>query len=184
MPAEPIDDPTDRDRRHDEGLRFDAERGRLRLGRHAVELADDADNRAVLVAYVELTARSRHDRIANVVEVRQADVEALALALDVEAEDLAAQVERILGASRADAQRVVARLRESRLVSGIGRAAAAAAVAGALATACASGPTGPQEPGGRASVTEQVRPTTTTTTDPVDVSLIPPISIDRDPPES
>lgn len=102
---------------------FDPSCGRLQLGSYAKDLGSDFDNRAVLNAYVELTARSRGDRVANVVEVRQGDVEALAQALDLDAADLAAEVEHVLGATRAEAQKTVLRLKESRHIGGIAQAA-------------------------------------------------------------
>lgn len=150
------------DRRHEGGLAYDPVTGVLALGDHTRLLPDGATNREVLVAYVELTARCRGDRVANVVEVRHADVEALARALDLDAEGLGAEIEEVLGATRADAQKVVARLRESRVIGGIAKAATGAAVAGLLITGCGAG-------AGRASVAPTPRPpavTTTTTTAP------------------
>jgi len=114
------------DRRTDAGLRFDPTRGRLRLGRFSVLVPPDAGNAAVLAAYVELAARARGDRIAHLVDVRHDDVEALARALDLDAADLAAQIELVLGASRAEAVRLIARLRESRVIGGIAKAATVA----------------------------------------------------------
>ena len=110
-------------RRHQPGLALAPDRSTLALGRHVVVLEPGADNGEVLKAYVELTARNRGDRVANVVQVRREDVEALAQALDLDAKDLGTQVERILGTTRAEAQQVVARLKESRTIGGIGRAA-------------------------------------------------------------
>lgn len=110
-------------RRHQPGLALAPDRSTLSLGRHVVVIEPGADNGAILKAYVELTARNRGDRVANVVQVRHEDVEALAQALDLDAHDLGAQIERILGTTRAEAQQVVARLKESRTIGGIGRAA-------------------------------------------------------------
>jgi hypothetical protein len=120
------------DRRTQEGLSFDAESRWLSLGRFVQEVPADGGNRAVLNAYVELTARSRHDRIANVVRVRDADVRALADALDLDADDLAAEIEAVLGASRAEAIKTINRMRESRLIGGLAKAATGAVVAGSL----------------------------------------------------
>lgn len=102
---------------------FDPARGRLKLGSFSVNLAPGVDNRAVLNAYVELTARSRGDRVANVTEVRQADVRALADALDLDAADLGTEIESVLGQTRAEALKVVLRLKETRTIGGISRAA-------------------------------------------------------------
>lgn len=111
------------ERRHDRGLSFDPEQGRLQLGSYTRDLGPSFDNRAVLNAYVELTARSRMDRVANVVEVRSGDVAALAEALDLDASDLGHEIERVLGATRAEALQTVLRLKESRHIGGITRAA-------------------------------------------------------------
>ena len=121
MSADPLPPPSER--RHDRGLSFDPEVGRLQLGPYSRDLGATFDNRAVLVAYVELTARSRMDRVANVVEVRHDDVEALARALDLDADDLGHEIERVLGATRAEALQTVLRLKESRHIGGIARAA-------------------------------------------------------------
>ncbi|MGN6693158.1 MAG: hypothetical protein ACTHN0_03195, partial [Aquihabitans sp.] len=94
----------------------------------------DAGNRVVLLAYVDLTAKRRNRSVAEVTEVRQADVDALAEALDLDATDLALQIEQVLGATRAEAVRLVSRLRQSRLIGGITKAATAAAVAGVIVT--------------------------------------------------
>lgn len=167
------------DRRQEDGLAFDPATGRLRLGTHTRDLPAGAGNREVLDAYVELTAWSRGDRVAEVVEVRQADIEALAAALDLDASGLAEQVEQVLGATRADAQRLVARLRDTRLIGGITKAAISGVVAGALVAGCAttSGSTdasvAPRPP-------EATTPTTTSVgTEPVE--LIPPATIDAEP---
>lgn len=147
------------DRRHEGGLAYDPVTGVLALGDHTRLLPEGATNREVLVAYVELTARCRGDRVANVVEVRHADVEALARALDLDADGLGTEIEQVLGATRADAQKVVARLRESRVIGGITKAATGAAVAGLLITGCGTG-------SGRAASTVPTRrpPAVTTTT--------------------
>lgn len=177
------------DRRHEVGLTFDPVAGLLCIGHHERTLAPGSSNRDVLVAYVELTARNRGDRVANVVEVRHADVEALALALDLDAADLGQEIEAVLGATRAEALKVVSRLRESRVIGGIAKAATSAAVAGMLVAGCSSTTSEPA----RATTTTSARPTATQ--DPVDeqpvvdgpltvdedgVGLIPPISIDAD----
>lgn len=169
--------PDSADRRHQSGLTFDRDAGVLRMGTHERRLAPGDGNREVLVAYVELTARTRGDRVANVVEVRQADVEALAAALDLDAADLGRQVEQVLGTTRAEAQQVVARLRESRLIGGIAKAATSAAVAGLLVTGCAGGSS--SAPARPTTSTTTTTSSSTTTTDDGDVGLIPPASVVR-----
>ena len=115
--------PSSADRRRAPGLVLAHDRSSLTLGSHTVALWPHAGNREVLNAYVELTARNRGDRVGNVVQVRHEDVEALADALDLDAADLGEEIERILGATRAEAQQTVLRLKESRTIGGIARAA-------------------------------------------------------------
>ena len=132
------------DRRTEPGLRFDPASGRLVLGSSAVDVPPGSGNRAVLLAYVTLAAHSRGRSVAELIEVRQADVDALARALDLDAADLANEVEQVLGATRAEAIRLVSRLRESRVIGGITKAATAGALAGTLlagsATVAAAAP--------------------------------------------
>ena len=85
-----------------------------------------------LAAYVDLAAHSRGRSVAELIEVRQGDIEALARALDLDAADLAQQVQDVLGATRAEAIRLVQRLRETRVIGGITKAATAGMLAGSL----------------------------------------------------
>jgi hypothetical protein len=174
------------DRRQADGLRFDPLVGRLELGIHVRNLPPGAGNREVLDAYVELTAWCRGERVADVVDVRQADIEALAVALDLDAHDLGDLVQQTLGTTPADAQRLIARLREMRLIGGITKAALGGVVAGALVTGC-----GTSGGGTGASVTKRPpTPTVTTTTAPTapageagpsEVRLVPPETVDAEP---
>ncbi|MCU1371587.1 MAG: hypothetical protein JWO77_2781 [Ilumatobacteraceae bacterium] len=170
--------PTSFDRRAGAGLCFDAGFGRLSLGSTSIALPADAGNRVVLDAYVTLAARCRGDRIADLVEVRQDDIDALALALDLGADDLAQQVQDVLGATGEQAVRFVTRLWENRLVGGMAKVAAGVVVSGSLlagagaVAAAARAETGPAvtpaavattaAPGSTASAGD---PATTTTTD-------------------
>ncbi len=151
------------ERRVEPGLQYDPASGRLTLGTEAVVLPPGAGNRAVLVAYVDLTAKRRGRSVAEVIDVRQADVNALAAALDLDATDLANQVEQVLGATRAEAIRLVTRLRESRLIGGITKAATGAVVAGAIVAGvgAVTAGAGPAPSGPKAAA----EPATTTTTD-------------------
>ncbi|HWJ63799.1 MAG TPA: hypothetical protein VNS19_17625 [Acidimicrobiales bacterium] len=163
-------DPTS-DRRTEPGLAFDPDAGRLALGTESVVVPPGASNRVVLLAYVDLTAKRRGRSVAELVEVRQDDVAALAAALDLDAADLAGQIEDVLGATRAEAVRLVSRLRESRLIGGITKAATGAAVAGALlagagaVTAGARPGPAPATPAAAVTTTSAVDPAITTTTD-------------------
>ena len=73
------------------------------------------------------SGEKKHDASPHLLEVRQGDVDALAEALDLDADDLATEVEAVLGATRAQAATLVARLRETRLIGGLGSAALASA---------------------------------------------------------
>ncbi|MEZ5139361.1 MAG: hypothetical protein R2711_11515 [Acidimicrobiales bacterium] len=107
----PADGSSPADRRTQQGLVFDPESRWLSIGRFVQEIDPGGGNRAVLNAYVELTARCRHDRIANVVHVRDSDVRALADALDLKADDLASEIESVLALSRAEALKTIGRMR-------------------------------------------------------------------------
>lgn len=155
------------DRRNEPGLQFDLVTGRLSLGSASVVVPPGASNRVVLVAYVDLTAKQRGRSVAEVHEVRQADVDALAVALDLDAEDLGAEIERVLGATRAEAIRLVSRLRESRLIGGITKAATGVAVAGVLLAGAGAltGGTG-STPASASPAAVAATPTTTSMVDP------------------
>ncbi|MCB0963902.1 MAG: hypothetical protein KDA98_11480 [Acidimicrobiales bacterium] len=127
MDPAPSSPAADTDRRRAPGLAFDPGAGRLTIGDQALVVGPDADNRSVLDGYVALAARARGDAVAHLLEVRQGDVDALAEALDLDADDLATEVEAVLGATRAQAATLVARLRETRLIGGLGSAALASA---------------------------------------------------------
>ncbi|QXC60047.1 hypothetical protein KSP35_16990 [Aquihabitans sp. G128] len=130
------------DRRQDDGLVLDVEAGRLQLGAEAVDLPDGASNRTVLEAYVVLVERCRGDRPSAQAEVRDVDLGALADALDLDAADLAASIEAVLGADAAGARRLLDRLRDHRLVSGLAAVALTATLAGTVLTA-GVGPSAP-----------------------------------------
>lgn len=200
---------TPADRRTQQGLVFDADSRWLSIGRFVQEIDPAGGNRAVLNAYVELTARCRHDRIANVVHVRDSDIRALADALDLKADDLAAEIESVLALSRAEALKTISRMRESRLIGGIAKAATGAVVAGTLvaggvaatraltsdpapaASSAVPPPAAPREPA-PTSVADALRSAPLAaepsapvvdgplTETPDGVGLIPPISIDAD----
>ena len=121
----PAMDPS-RGRRDPAALAFDPATRRLALGGHEREVPAATGNRGVLVAYVELMARCRGDKVANLGPVRDEDVAALAEALDLGADDLEEEVRAILGTARADALRLVLPMKRSRHIGGIGRAAVAA----------------------------------------------------------
>jgi hypothetical protein len=107
------------DRRAAPGLVLDAEHARLRMGVHSVVLPPGVDNGTVLIAYLELVSLTRHEPVANLVEVRHEDVEALAAALDLDAHDLEAGIQRVLGATHAQAQAIATRLRSARPIGGL-----------------------------------------------------------------
>ena len=159
------------DRRTEPGLRFDPSEGRLSVGTASVVVAPGSGNRAVLEAYVQLAASCRGDRVVDLVEVRQNDVDALSLALDLSAADLAEQIQVVLGADGDQAVRFVTRLWENRLVAGAAKVAAGVAIAGSLlagagaVTASARAETGPAVSTTATSATSAATDATTTTTD-------------------
>ncbi|MCU1497788.1 MAG: hypothetical protein JWM47_1741 [Acidimicrobiales bacterium] len=121
------------DRRADDGVSFDRDGRRLQLGSSSIRLPGEADNTAVLAAYVELVGRCRGVRPSDLPQVRDIDLAALAEALDLEAADLVSQVQAALGAGAPEARRLVSRLRDHRLVTGIAAAALTATLAGTVA---------------------------------------------------
>jgi hypothetical protein len=186
------------DRRVDRGLQFDPATGQLSLGSSTSIVPAGASNRVVLIAYVDLAAHSRGRSVAELIEVRHADVEALASALDLDASDLAHEIEQVLGATRAEAIRLVSRLRESRVIGGITKAATAGVLASSLlagSAGMAAATPSPGDPIGDpgsipfigASLTANegdVRLIPAVTEDHDGVVLIPPASVDQDDPAS
>ncbi|WP_421121505.1 hypothetical protein ACE2AJ_09195 [Aquihabitans daechungensis] len=182
------------DRRVERGLQYDPATGELSLGSTTSVVPAGASNRVVLIAYVDLAAHSRGRSVAELIEVRQGDVEALARALDLDAADLAQEIEEVLGATRAEAIRLVSRLRESRVIGGITKAATAGMVAGSLLAGSAgmAAATPPSSDpvtelgmipviGGPLSVdADAVGLIPPVSEDSEGVVLIPPASIDRD----
>jgi hypothetical protein len=163
------DRPEGTDRRTRPGLRFDPAARTLSLGDESTALPAHVGNQAVLRAYVDLAARCRGNRPTDLVEVRQNDLDALTLALDLDAADLAQQIERVLGATPAQAGRFADRLRANRFVGGAAKVAAGAVLAGsvlagagAVAAARAETPTTGTP---ATAVATSGGPATTTTTD-------------------
>ena len=105
------DDADPRDRRAGHGLLFDAECGRLSLRDGSISLAARGGNRAVLESYVHLVAASRRRRPGAVADLREADLDALAQALDLDASELFTQIESILGVSPDEAAGILDRMK-------------------------------------------------------------------------
>jgi hypothetical protein len=112
-------------RRTASALTFDPRTRCLALGGHRRVVPVEAGNRGVLNAYIELLARSRGDKIANLGHLRQQDLAALADALDLDAAGLDAEVQAILGVERAEALRLATTMARSRRIGGLGAAAVA-----------------------------------------------------------
>src|SRR3954447_24687930 len=160
-----LDPPSSPDRRSDFGLLFVPEKGLLMLGDNAETLDPGWTNQQVLTAFVRLAGQCRGDRVESLVEVRQADVDALARALDLDdTEELIPQIEDALGATREEAARLVAKLRDYRLIGGIAAAATGAALAGALVIGGIGGhdPASPTTP--RLAAAPRAEAATTSTT--------------------
>ncbi|MCB1029800.1 MAG: hypothetical protein KDA95_00595 [Acidimicrobiales bacterium] len=167
----PLDQP--RDRRSDVGLVFDAATGWLSIGRLGQRIESPAGNREVLVAYLDLVARSRNGVVPDVLRVRDSDIEALSVALDLSASDLSEQIAEVLGGGQQEATELVSRLRESRLSSSLAKVAVGAVAAGVVVGAVVTwnGTSSQQQyrptP---AAATTTTAPTTTTTTTPTTTS--------------
>ena len=127
------------DRRNDDGLVYDAANGVLELGVFSTSLPPAHSNAEVLRAYIELAGRCRNERLSALVDVRQSDAYALCVALDLDAGDLAAEIEFILGASREQAYRLIERLKQNRVIGGVAAAATTTAVAATLVVGSATG---------------------------------------------
>jgi len=169
------------DRRVERGLQYDPATGRLSLGSSTSIVPAGASNRVVLLAYVDLTAHSRGRSVAELIEVRQGDVEALARALDLEAADLGREIEEVLGATRAEAIRLVSRLRESRVIGGITKAATAGVLASSLLAGSATVAAAASPPGDAAAAVHAAPVIDgPLTVDAEGVGLIPPVTQERD----
>ncbi len=168
------------DRRVERGLHYDPATGRLSLGSTTSIVPPGASNRVVLLAYVDLAAHSRGRSVAELIDVRQGDIDALARALDLEAADLGREIEQVLGATRAEAIRLVSRLRESRVIGGITKAATAGVLAGSLlagSTAVAAATPAPGHPAPTGQSAPVIDGPLTET--PEGVGLVPPVTEER-----
>ncbi len=104
------------ERRIDGHLAFDRVTGRLRLGAAAIPLPPAAGNRAALKAYVDLVRHVRGERPAALAEIRESDLDALAIVLDLDAEDLPDRIEAVLGRTPAETTDLMARLDHHRMM--------------------------------------------------------------------
>ncbi len=169
------------DRRVERGLQYDPATGRLAIGSTTSIVPPGASNRVVLLAYVDLAAHSRGRSVAELIDVRQGDIDTLARVLDLEAADLGREIEEVLGATRAEAIRLVSRLRESRVIGGITKAATAGVLAGSLlagSTAVAAAAPATSDPVTAVDSAPIIDGPLTETPD--GVGLIPPVTEERD----
>lgn len=149
-------------------VRYDAERGALVMGDRTRVLGPDASNRRVLEVYVDLVEECRGRRVGRLAEVRDDDVDALAGALDLDADRLVAEIEAVLALSPAHARTLLDRLRERRL-----QLAGAVVVAGVVVGGFVAA-------GTRGDAADEPAPTATEEyTTEEGVTLIPPLVVEN-----
>lgn len=172
------------DRRLADHLVFDPEERRLSLGSGSRLVPAAGGNDAVLAAYVELVGLGRGTPPADLVEVRESDLDALCEALDLDAVDLREQLQAMLGLSRVVSRQLITRLRQRRVLRGVAATAAGIAVLGGLAVGAAAGPTGPADRGPRPTAVavdaEYPEVDGPLTEDENGVGLIPPVEVSAD----
>ncbi|MBX3283890.1 MAG: hypothetical protein KF703_00960 [Actinobacteria bacterium] len=174
------------DRRHADLLAFDPVARRLSIGSAHRVVPGSGGNAAVLAAFVELVGSSRGVPPADLVEVRETDLDALCEALDLGAADLRDQLQARLGLSRVVSRQLITRLRQRRVLRGVAATAAGIAVLGGVAAgAAAASPTPDREP--RAAVARDAAPDPEAPTvdgplteTPEGVGLIPPLEVEAD----
>ena len=145
-------------------VRYDAERGAMVMADHERVFGTEASNREVLEVYVDLVEECRGHRVVRLAEVRDDDVDALAEALDLDADRLIAEIEAVLAMPPAHARSLLDRLRARRL-----QLAGAVVVAGVVVGGfVAVGSRGDASDAPASDATEQEYTT------PEGVTLIPP----------
>lgn len=112
------------DRRISEVLRFDPTERRLSLGAASRLVPVEGGNVAVLAAFADLVGGSRGVPLADLVEVRESDLDALCEVLDLDAGDLRDQLQVVLGLSRVVSRQLITRLRQRRVLRGVAASAA------------------------------------------------------------
>ena len=172
------------DRRLTDQLAFDPVERRLSLGPAVQVVPAAGGNAAVLEAFVALVGASRGVPPADLVEVREDDLDALCEALDLDSSDLRAQLQALLGLSPVVSRQLITRLRQRRVLRGVAASAAGFAVLGGLAVGAAASPSAPSRP---AAVARDVAPDPQEpvvdgplTETPDGVGLIPPLEVEAD----
>lgn len=118
---------------------YDESGNRLVMGHRSRHLPAEPTNRTVLERYVDLVGESRGGRMIDTLHLRDEDIDALSQALDLDAAQLVAEIEAVLGATPDEARGLLARLREHRLTVGVAVVAVTALVAGGAVAASVSG---------------------------------------------
>lgn len=174
------------DRRLTDLLLFDPAVRRLSLGAVTRQVPAEGGNQAVLAAFVDLVGASRGVPPADLVEVRESDLDALCEALDLDAADLRDQLQEVLGLSRVVSRQLITRLRQRRVLRGVAASAAGIAVLGGLAVGAAASPApsgaNPQHTIVHEWVDDPDAPTVDgpLTVDENGVGLIPPLQVEAD----
>lgn len=172
------------DRRLTDVLLFDPAERRLSLGATTRQVSVEGGNAAVLAAFVDLVGCSRGVPPADLVEVRESDLDALCEALDLDAADLRDQLQAVLGLSRVVSRQLITRLRQRRVLRGVAASAAGIAVLGGLAAGAAASTPAPAH---RLAVVREIADDPFApvvdgplTVDENGVGLIPPVQLEAD----
>lgn len=131
---------------------YDEEHGRLVMGDRSRTIPAQADNRTVLERYVDLVGESRGRPMSDALHLRSEDVDALSRSLDLDAARLVEEIEALLGATPAEAEGLLARLRKHRLTIGIAVVSAMGVAGGGVLAASVIGTDSSPSPAPPASV--------------------------------
>ena len=141
---------------------YDTTARTLVMAGHRREFGPEPSNRQVLEGYVDLVTECRGRPLTGLAQVRDEDVDALATALDLDADRLIEEIEAVLALSPAQAVTLVDRLRRRRVLLA-GAVVAAGLVVGGVAIATNVGGDAPTT---REPSTTTVAGTSASTTDP------------------
>lgn len=171
----------------DRCVRYDADAGALLMAGRRRPLGADASNERVLREYVDLVGECRGRPLGALAQVRDEDVDALALALDLDAEHLIAEIEAVLAQTPAEARALADRLRARRLQIAGAVVAAGVVVGGLVVARSPGGDTAPAAPPSAVVTASTVAPGSTpgpsSTVDPgtgesvPGVDLIPAVTV-------
>lgn len=172
-----VEPSSDQQATDDRAVVLDLRDGALVMAGRRRELGPDPTNSVVLENYVTLVGECRGRRLDDRTKVREEDLDALSVALDLDVDRLVEEIEAVLVLSSAEAAVLVERLRTRRRLLAAAAVAAGLVVGGLTVAALASSPS--KEPaGGPAPSTSAVVASTAGTEPEVTVGLIPAVSIE------